>query len=267
MFFYASKVVFLLIQPSSLALLALLAGLVLLRTSRRPVAARRLIAGGIVWLVGAGFLPIGNALILPLEQRFGAEPPALAADADVAGVIMLGGFEDGWVSAGHGSLAVNEAAERLTETLRLAARFPKAKVVFTGGVGELFQGESAEQPLRAFLADVGIAPERIVVEHKSRNTHENAEFTRAMIGARAGARHLLVTSAYHMPRSVGVFRRSGFDVVPYPVDYRTRGSVDLVRLFGSMPDGLKRADLAAKEWIGLLAYRLSGRTDALFPAP
>lgn len=265
MFFYASKVIFLLIQPSSLAVLALAAGLLLL-VRGRPVAARRLLAGGLAWLVVAGFLPIGNAFVLPLESRFG-EPPRLAATTPVAGIIMLGGFEDGWVSGGHTELSVNESAERLTETLRLAARFPKAKVIFTGGVGDILPGEDAGRAVRTYLTDVGIAADRIVIEDKSRNTHENATFTRALVGAKPGDTYLLVTSAFHMPRSVGVFRTAGFDVVAYPVDFRTRGAVDLLRPFASMPDGLKRADFAVKEWIGLVAYRLTGRTGALFPAP
>lgn len=69
-----------------------------------------------------------------------------------------------------------------------------------------------------------------------------------------------------MPRAVGVFRAAGFDVTAYPVDYRTRGWGDALRPFDSIPAGLARLDRAAKEWIGLLAYALTGRTNALFPA-
>lgn len=265
MFFYASKIVYFVIQPSSLALLALATGLLLLRRGR-VIAGRRAVAAATVWLLACGFLPLGNALVLPLEARFGSDPPKIAADADIAGIIMLGGFEDGWVSSGHRELAVNEAAERLTETLRLANRFPRAKVVFTGGVGELLPGADAGGPVRIYLGDVGIAADRIVIESASRNTYENAAFTRALLGQASG-HFLLVTSAYHMPRAVGVFRHAGFAVVPYPVDYRTRGTADLLRPFSSMPDGLKRVDLAVKEWIGLFAYRITGRTDALFPKP
>ena len=78
---------------------------------------------------------------------------------------------------------------------------------------------------------------------------------------------MLVTSAYHMPRAIGVFRREGFAVEAYPVDWRTRGASDLARPFVSLADGLKRSDTAVREWVGLVAYRLSGRTDDLFPSP
>jgi uncharacterized SAM-binding protein YcdF (DUF218 family) len=70
-----------------------------------------------------------------------------------------------------------------------------------------------------------------------------------------------------MPRAMGCFRKAGFSVVAYPVDFRMRGQQDLTQTFGFVSDGLKRLDMAAKEWAGLVAYRLAGHIDALFPAP
>ena len=264
MFFPASKIVFFLIQPSTLIVLITALGLVLAwRGWRNGVG---IATAGLVLLVGAGLLPIGNVLVLPLEERFG--PPSVSPEDGHAGLIILGGFEDGWVSAGRPGLAVNEAAERLTEGVRLALRLPGAKVVYTGGVANLLlAGAEAAEPVGEFLTDVGVARDGIVLEGKSRNTHENATLTRARLDPAPGSCWLLVTSAYHMPRAMGVFRAAGFDVTAYPVDFRTRGRGDALRPFDSIPAGLARLDLAAKEWIGLLAYRLTGRTDALFPAP
>jgi uncharacterized SAM-binding protein YcdF (DUF218 family) len=90
---------------------------------------------------------------------------------------------------------------------------------------------------------------------------------KALVDPKPGERWLLVTSAWHMPRSIGIFRRVGFTVEPWPVDYRTADAWDLLRLFDAPADGLKRLDTATREWVGLLIYRLTGRTDALFPAP
>jgi uncharacterized SAM-binding protein YcdF (DUF218 family) len=70
-----------------------------------------------------------------------------------------------------------------------------------------------------------------------------------------------------MPRAVGLFRAQGFAVEAYPVDYRTRGAVDLLRPFAPLSEGLRRTDAAMREWVGLLAYRLSGRTPEFLPAP
>jgi uncharacterized SAM-binding protein YcdF (DUF218 family) len=267
MLFTLSKVLTALLLPSSLAALAIAVGLWLLTRGARRRLGAKLAIGGLAYLMVAGIVPVGNALILPLEQHFaGVERPK--AEDRIDGIIILGGFEDGWVSAGRGGLAVNESAERLTEGLRLARQHPEAKVVFTGGVGGLWPGGlEATRAVAAFLRDAGIEEDRLVLEGRSRNTQENVLYTAELISRNPGDRWVLVTSAYHMPRSVGIFRKHGFDVIPYPVDYRTRGVEDLRRLFESIPAGLQRTDLAVKEWAGLIAYRLMGRIDSIFPAP
>ena len=218
------------------------------------------------WLVVAGFLPLGNALILPLEERFASHQPSLPKE-NIKGIIILGGFEDGWVTGGRGGLAVNEAAERLTEGLRAARQLPNAKVVFTGGVGTLLKREGAGALVRDYFVDAGVAPERITIETGSRNTYENAVFSRDLLTPKAADHWILVTSAYHMPRAVGTFRQAGFKVIPFPVDFRTRNVGDVLIPFGSIGEGLERVDLATKEWIGLVAYRLTGQSDAFFPGP
>ncbi len=267
MFFVASKVLTFLFQPSTFLLLLIVTGLLLQRSQSRQRLGIKLIAAGAAGYFVAGILPLSNLLILPLEQRY-AGIPAPSPDEKITGIILLGGFEDGWVSKGRGGVALNEAAERLTEGVRLALKHPQAKVIFTGGVGGLISGGTdAATPIGELLQDWGISADRIVLEAKSRNTRENAEFTRALVDPKPGERWLLVTSAYHMPRAMGVFRHAGFDVEPYPVDFRTHGKVDLMRLFETVGDGLRRTDMVAKEWIGLLVYRLTGRTDELLPGP
>lgn len=265
MYFPLSKILFFFLQPSSLALMALVAGLALAPSGRWGRLGRRLGIGGAAYLAIAGFLPVGTALLLPLEERFGTRMPV--PPAGVRGIIILGGFEEGPVSSGRGGLAVNEAADRLTEGVRLARKLPDAMVIFTGGVGVLIGGEDGGAAVAAYFTDIGLASERVVIERKSRNTVENAELTRDLVKPRPGERFVLVTSAYHMPRSVGVFRAAGFDVVPYPVDFRTRDHGDLLSLQGGMPHGLERADVAAKEWIGLVVTWLRGRSSALLPGP
>lgn len=265
--FTLSKMLALAAQPSSLAVLAILVGLWLTRRGRMSRLGRCLAWGGALALIVGGLTPVGNLLVLPLEQRF-ASVPAPAPTDRVDGIILLGGFEDGWVSSGRGGLGLNEAAERVTEGLRLALKHPEAKVVFTGGVGGLLaRNVEASLPVGRFLIDAGIAEDRLILENKSRNTYENAVFTRELVTPKPGERWYLVTSAFHMPRSVGLFRKAGFDVIAYPVDYRTRGPEDLARFFEKIPQGLMRLDLGANEWLGLIAYRVLGRTDALFPAP
>ena len=107
---------------------------------------------------------------------------------------------------------------------------------------------------------------RLVLEDKSRNTEENAVFTKRLVDPKPGERWLLVTSAWHMPRSVGAFRRAGWEVLPWPVDYRSGASYGET-LENSLPDKLGNLDGAVHEWLGMLGYRLMGRSATLFPGP
>jgi uncharacterized SAM-binding protein YcdF (DUF218 family) len=264
MIFYASKILGTLVWPSTIVTMLLVAGAILLLAGRALDWARRLTIAGVVLLLTIGFSPVGNWLVLPLEQRFARGP----LPDDVAGIIMLGGFEQAGISSKRGQLTLNEGAERLTEAVLVARRRPAARLVFTGGDGSLLgPGLSAVEPIAAWLEGMGIARDRLFLEGASRTTAENALELVRLLKPAPGQRWLLVTSAYHMPRSVGTFRRAGFDVVAWPVDYRTPGYGGAGSGFSTFHQGFERADLAVREWVGLVAYRLLGRTDALWPGP
>jgi len=261
MAFVASKIFWTLAQPSSLALLLLTAGLLLLPVRYLQRLARRMARTGAALLALGAFLPFGHWLLAPLEERF---PPRPAVER-VDGILLLGGSFRLGVAADRGAVQLNDAAERVTETIALARRYPDAQVLFTGGVGALNPGRLTEADQAArLLADLGLPPERLVVEGKSRNTYENAVLTRALADPKPGQTWLLVTSAAHMPRAVGVFRAAGFPVVPWPVDYET--GTDEADAWSFAPLGnLRKLDQAAHEWIGLLAYRLLGWSATFFP--
>jgi uncharacterized SAM-binding protein YcdF (DUF218 family) len=105
------------------------------------------------------------------------------------------------------------------------------------------------------------------MERRSRNTQENAEFSKALATPTSSERWLLVTSAYHMPRSIGLFRKAGFAVEAYPVDWRLGGRGDLFAFNTVAGEGLGCTDIGLREWIGLLAYWLTGKIDEPFPGP
>ncbi len=113
---------------------------------------------------------------------------------------------------------------------------------------------------------LGLDETRLVLEGESRNTAENAEFTRDLLGQGSG-KIILVTSAFHMPRSVGLFRAAGVDVVPWPTDYRSSGSQGFGVEFTDPDQNFDTASTAIREWIGLAVYRLTGQIDSLFPGP
>lgn len=220
-----------------------------------------------VSVFGLGFLglsPAANWLLIPLEQRF----PRAAADPAPTGIVVLGGSFDTVVAGSRHEIALTEAAERLTEIAELARRWPEARIVFTGGSNALIYDGATEAELAARMLDsFGVARERVTLEDRSRNTLENVRFTRDIVTPKPGERWLLVTSAYHMPRAMGCFRAAGFPVEAWPVDYRTRGPEDARRPFSSVSAGLRRADIAVREWVGLVSYRALGYVDELLPRP
>src|SRR5262245_64984165 len=216
MFFTLAKTIGFFSAPSNVLIALALVG-VLLMATRFARAGRRLAVFSVIAIAIVGWSPLGNAIILPLEERF---PPWDASRGAPTGIICLGGALDTVVSPVRGEVALNEAAERMTAIAELARRFPNARIVLSGGSGRLIYDGATEAELaeRLFLS-FGIAKERILLEDKSRDTHENARFTKALVQPKPAQRWLLVTSAHHMPRSIGIFRAEGFAVEAFPVDY------------------------------------------------
>jgi uncharacterized SAM-binding protein YcdF (DUF218 family) len=264
MFFLLSKTLGFFAAPSNALIACGLLGIVLLATRFARVG-RLLMAASLIVLAIAGLSPLGNALMIPLEERF---PPWDASRGAPDGIVVLGGAISPSVSAARDEVALTEAAERITATVALARRYPDARIVYSGGSGALVyrDGSEAESAVRMFES-LGIPHDRILAEEQSRNTVENAVFSMLLAMPQPGERWLLVTSGYHMPRSMGVFRQAGFPVEAYPVDWRTRGTPDLLRPFPTLAEGLARTDTAVREWVGLLVYWATGRSSALFPAP
>ncbi|HEY2227428.1 MAG TPA: YdcF family protein [Xanthobacteraceae bacterium] len=264
MFFILSKVLGFFAAPSDLLIAFGLLGVVLLAT-RWARLGKYLMVASLLALAVIGLSPLGNALIIPLEQRF---PPWDDTRGPPDGIVVLGGAITPDVSAARNDIALNEAAERVTATVALARRYPEARIVYSGGSGALIfrEGSEAVIAVRAFES-LGIPPERIIAEEQSRNTVENAVFSLLLAMPRPGERWLLVTSGYHMPRAMGIFRQAGFPVEAYPVDWRTRGPQDALRPFSTLGSGMERTDTAVREWVGLLVYWLTGRSASLFPGP
>ena len=265
MFFFLSKTLGIMSLPTNFLIGMGVLGAILLAT-RRARLGRRFLVVSVMLLAICGFSPLGNLLLYPLEQRF---PPWDEAHGAPDGIIILGGSIEPELSAAHGRAAVMYAADRLISAVALARRYPNARVVFSGGNANLIADDTAKEADYALplLESLGIARERLTIERLSRNTRENAEFSKAQINPKDGERWLLVTSAFHMPRSIGLFRKAGFAVEAYPVDWRVGAGGDLLSFTNSATDGLGRTDLGVREWVGLIVYWATGRIDEVFPGP
>jgi uncharacterized SAM-binding protein YcdF (DUF218 family) len=262
MFYYASKLLWVLAQPSNVVAVVVAAALAALLLDRRRLGLW-LLAPATLALLATGLLPLGQWLLQPLEERF---PPPAERLAAVDGVIVLGGAIDLRVAETRGVVEFGEAAERNLALIELAARYPDARLVFSGGRDEILGTALGEaEVMRAFTRRHGLDG-RVIFEDRARNTYENARLSWLLAMPQPGQRWLLVTSASHMPRAVGVFRQIGWPVIAYPVDYRTAGGASV----GAFPNVARRwleFDDAIKAWVGLIAYWLAGRIASPFPGP
>jgi uncharacterized SAM-binding protein YcdF (DUF218 family) len=264
LFFALSKTVGFMLLPTNFLIGLGLLGAILLLT-RFARAGWGLMVGAIVLLAICGFSPLGNFLLYPLEQRF---PKWDNSRGEPDGIIVLGGPLDADLSAAHGVPVISGAADRLIGAATLARRYPNARLVYTGGNSNLISNDAKEADYAtALFQGLGIPKSRLIMERQSRNTRENAEFSRVIVKPKPGERWLLVTSAYHMPRSIGLFRKAGFAVEAYPVDWRVGAREDLFKYYVVANDGLQLVDTGVREWLGLIAYRVAGSTDALLPGP
>jgi uncharacterized SAM-binding protein YcdF (DUF218 family) len=264
LFFVLSKTLGVMLLPTNFLIGVGLFGAILLAT-RFTSLGRKLLIASVVLLAICGFSPLGKLVLYPLESRF---PPWDAARGAPDGIVVLGGSIDPDLSAAHGLPVFKGAVDRVIAVAALAHRYPNARIIFSGGSGNLISGDAREADYAsAVFESLGVPKQHLTMERRSRNTQENAEFSKAIAAPKSGERWLLVTSAYHMPRSVGLFRKAGFAVEPYPVDWRVGGRADILTFSSLSSEGLDRVDTGIREWMGLAAYWISGKTRELFPGP
>tara|TARA_Y100001960_G_scaffold160002_1_gene168218 strand:- start:119 stop:922 length:804 start_codon:yes stop_codon:yes gene_type:complete len=258
-----SKIFWLLASPNTSIFLVLLAGVGLLFLSREKLGKKLIVASTALILLFSS-LPIYEILLLPLENRFPIPEP-LPEKLD--GIIVLGGAEIPKLTKLRGQISLTNSAERLTTFVSLARKYSDAKFVYAGGQGAITaQKYKSAATARLFFEQMGLDTSHIIFDSQSRNTQENAENALKLVHPEKGEQWVLITSAWHMPRSVGIFRKLNWQVIPYPVDFKTTGELEMdIKLprfstIGSVSN-------AIYEWIGLFYYWLMGRTSELFPGP
>lgn len=258
LFFLASKVFWAIAQPDSLIVIILAISAVLTLFNHLRWA-KITILSTTLFLVGLGFYPLGDVILAPLENSY-----TRPSNVDPTRIILLGGAEDNYPSALTLIPNLTEAGDRFLAALSLAHQFPNATLIFTGGSGHLLdQSISGTDIASPIFNQFPTLAGRTILEGSSRNTFENAKNTKATLAALdhdlAHGQTVLVTSAFHMRRSMGVFCTAGYqNLIPYPADYRVsqKWDWDLANHLADLNSGLR-------EWIGLLAYRVTGKINTL----
>lgn len=261
LFFFVSKLVWLLASPDSLLLILILATLIFSYTGKQKIV-KALLAMISAFLILIAFFPVGEWLLYPLESRFQTNP---SLPDKVDGIIVLSGAENAELSHLWGQVELGAAAERDLMFLTLARQYPKAKLVFTGGTGSLLKQEyKAADIAEKLFNNLGFNTSRIIFERESRNTYENVIYSKKIIKPEKNKNWILITTGWHMPRSVGIFCKADWPVIPYPVDHQTKKG-NLFRIDFNLANNLYTLKTVIKEWLGLFAYYLSGKTTGFLP--
>ncbi len=263
MSFALSKILWMIFSPGSMLTLLLGLGVLMERSARFAIkrAGRGLILFVFFCFALIGVFPVGEWALIPLENRYAFDSPQR-----VDGIIALGGDEKAFVSDARGQPTAFDSMRRYVTFSVLAKRYPEAKLAFSGGPASrgLASGMTDSIVAEETLISLGVPPDRMVFERNSRNTYENALYSASVLHPTPAQKWLLVTSAWHMPRAMSCFRKAGWNVAAAPTGYFTTGRYSFRPVF-QLAVQLDMLTMAAHEYVGLVAYKLMGRTDALWP--
>ncbi|WP_020588800.1 YdcF family protein [Desulfobacter curvatus] len=262
LFFWLSKLIWMVVRPDFLLVAFAVMGMIFW-FSGAVKKAKWMLSCVVLSMIAITVFPLGTLLLAPLEHRFPTNP---ALPEKVDGIIMLGGSENNFLTQMWHQPEINDAADRYIGFTRLVRTYPDAVHLFTGGSGSPMHQEWKDaNTARQVFMNMGLDISGMIFEDRSRNTYENGLFSKALVHPGPGQAWVLVTTAAHMPRSVGVFNRLGWPVIPYPVDHLTRPDGE-IKLTLNFSGNLGRLVTATSEWTGLAAYYITGKTNTLFPS-
>ena len=263
MFFILSKIFWVLMQP--LNLLCALGALGWAARRRWPTLGQKLMNGALVLIIIIGILPIGTFAITWLERQY---PTPQSLPDPVDGIIVLGGPFEAARTKKTGQLVVNDQIDRALCFASLARKYPNARLAFTGGTGDILNPDANESDdAKIFFDLIGLSNRNIIYESQSRNTYENAVFTKKLMTPKSDETWVVTTSAYHMPRTVATFAKVGWDIIPYQCDLRTDGTYSLFRGLPNIAGNFSLMNLAIKEIFGMIVYRITGKSAFIFTHP
>jgi uncharacterized SAM-binding protein YcdF (DUF218 family) len=261
MFFSLSKIFWVMISP--LNLLGICFVLVIILSAIRQRIYTKILCFFSVIFLFFGVMPVGHDALTFLENRF---PKPREMPGQVDGIILLGGAISTELSYARGETVVGHSGGRLLTFLQLAQKYPSAKLIVTGGSGSLLSQDIKEADYaRELFESLGIEDGHILYERESRNTFENALFVRDLIGASASQTWIVITSAYHMPRSIGAFQQQGIYPIPYPTAYITDGEFYIYPRDFDILEQYRYLNLALKEYIGNAVYFIGQKSNSLMP--
>ncbi len=252
MFFVFSKILVVFIQPLTHIVCLLLVALLFYR---KPRVSKACLVLALLWLMLFGTSPLPNALIRFLEAQYRPVSPLPQVDA----VVVLSGMVVLEKSALH-NIEFNESVDRILAGIMLMKQGAGDYLILAGGSGSLYNQRTSEaRLLRQFAIESGVPEEKILIDSSSRNTHENAVNTKALLEKHGLTDMILITTASHLPRAMGCFKKLGLNPIPYGVDFHAAVSPEYhLQDFIPGASNLRRTSYILHEYVGLLMYKLAG---------
>jgi len=262
-YFLFAKLMGFMLNPWAMFVAGLFVSYVLLITQAGLRWGRILLSVVLLCFVAFGMFPTGTWALNVLEERF---PTRTHINGPIEGILVLGGSVNTVITRERDQVSVGSNVTRLTSFLRLARENPDAKRLYVGGQGRVFDRKPTEAEVaKRFLDELGMDTSQVMFEDNSRNTEEGAKQAYELV--QPGDRPwVLITSASHMPRAVGLYRQAGWNVIAYPVAYRTLPTKTL-NWSPRWPGSLGASSAALYEWAALTMAWMRGKIAEPFPGP
>ena len=251
-FFFFSKILTVFLFPLPLVILLSILFFFKIRGLRNKLLAFFPIL--VLWISSS--FPVCQYLIRTLEDPF---PPIEIKSVPRSDIIVIPcGMINNLTRFGN-RIELMNSVERLTDSILLFKEKKAPWILTTGGSGILFYQQNPEAELaKKFLVQMGIPGEKILTEIESRNTAENVIKTATILREKKMRTVILVTSAFHMKRTLALFKNQGFEVTAFPTDYRALQNIISWEAIVPSVGALDTTTIALKEWIGIIIYRLNG---------
>ena len=258
--FYLSKILWLLINPFNILIFLFLI-IILFFYLKKNKFAYFLFIIFLAYLISFGILPTGKLLLHSLEKNYHTN---FLFPEKVDGILILSGSTNPFLTNQFNQISLNGSAERLTESIKLIKKYSNAKIIFSGGSGSIKYPELKHAKVaNDFFIQMGLSTNNIIFEDRSRNTHENIIFSRKIVNPKINEKWIIVTSAFHMNRSIFIGEKNNWKFIPYAVDFKT------MKKFRFVPNlyllsNINSFQQGSHEWLGLISYYLMNRTDKIF---
>ena len=260
MTFFLSKILWILFSPFNLILLLIILAFIF-SFFKFILCSRIFYLSALLLFLTTGAIPTGAFLMHQLEKNYYNK---VSLPNTIDGILILSGATRPYLTKIHNQVTIKSNGERLIESVVLIKKYPKAKVIFAGGSNTILDYEfTHSEAAKIFYQNLGINLDRINFEDQSRNTYENIVFSKNIANPKVDENWVLVTSAFHLKRSINISEKISWNLIPYPTDFNQPKKFNW-KFEYNLLNNLVLFRQASHEWLGIIAYYLMGRTSKIF---